>query len=206
MIKACLFDLDGVVFDTEPLYTIYWGQIGRKYHPEIEGFEYKIKGQTLVQIYEKYFPGEDAVQTEITKGLDEYEKNMSYIYVDGFEKFVRELKKQGIKTAIVTSSNLAKMEIVYHHHPELKSYFDHIFTSEDFKASKPDPDCYLTGAAAFGYKPSECVVFEDSFNGLKSGLAAGARVIGLSTTNSEASIREYTQEVIPNFIGFSLNQ
>lgn len=205
MIKACLFDLDGVVFDTEPLYTLYWGQVGRKYRPEIEDFEYKIKGQTLVQIYEKYFPREDAVQVEITKGLDEYEKNMSYIYVDGFENFIQELKKQGIKTAIVTSSNLAKMEIVYQHHPELKLYFDHIFTSEDFKASKPDPDCYLTGAAAFGYKPSECVVFEDSFNGLKSGLAAGARVIGLSTTNSEASIKEYTQEVIPNFIGFSLH-
>lgn len=55
MIKVALFDLDGVVFETESQYSIFWGMIGREYHPEIPDFEYRIKGQTLVQIYDKYF-------------------------------------------------------------------------------------------------------------------------------------------------------
>ena len=50
MLKAALFDLDGVVFDTEPQYTIFWGGICKEFHPELPGLEYKIKGQTLVQI------------------------------------------------------------------------------------------------------------------------------------------------------------
>lgn len=58
MIKAALFDLDGVVFDTESQYSIFWGMIGREYHPEMPDFEYRIKGQTLVQIYDKYFTDE----------------------------------------------------------------------------------------------------------------------------------------------------
>ena len=64
MIKAALFDLDGVVFDTESQYSIFWGMIGREYHPEMPDFEYRIKGQTLVQIYDKYFTDE-AVFTHI---------------------------------------------------------------------------------------------------------------------------------------------
>ena len=55
MIKAALFDLDGVVFETESQYTIFWGMIGREYHPEMPDFAHRIKGQTLVQIYDKYF-------------------------------------------------------------------------------------------------------------------------------------------------------
>lgn len=56
MIKAALFDLDGVVFDTESQYSVFWGMIGKEYHPEIPDFAQIIKGQTLVQIYDKYFP------------------------------------------------------------------------------------------------------------------------------------------------------
>ena len=50
MVKACLFDLDGVVFDTEPLYTLFWNNIGKNFRPNVPNFEYIIKGQTLVQI------------------------------------------------------------------------------------------------------------------------------------------------------------
>ena len=54
---AALFDLDGVIFDTETQYSVYWGEVGRLYHPEVEHFERKIKGQTLTQIYDKWFAG-----------------------------------------------------------------------------------------------------------------------------------------------------
>ena len=60
MIKAALFDLDGVVLDTETQYSVFWGMIGKEYHPELPDFALRIKGLTLVQIYDKYF-SDDAV-------------------------------------------------------------------------------------------------------------------------------------------------
>lgn len=205
MVKACLFDLDGVVFDTEPLYTLFWRNLDKRLRPNIDNFEHIIKGQTLVQIYDKYFAGEEKKQEEITAFVNEYEQNMSFNYISGFEDFVKDVRSKGIKTAVVTSSNLEKMLNVYNKHPEFKGYFDEILTSEDFEESKPSPDCYLKAAARFGVSPKECIVFEDSFNGLRSGIASGARVIGLATTNSMAEIEPYTKEVISNYDGFTLS-
>ena len=205
MVKACLFDLDGVVFDTESLYTLFWRNLDKRLRPNIDNFEHIIKGQTLVQIYDKYFAGEEKKQEEITAFVNEYEQNMSFNYIAGFEDFVKDVRSKGIKTAVVTSSNLEKMQNVYNKHPEFKGYFDEILTSEDFEESKPSPDCYLKAAARFGVSPKECIVFEDSFNGLRSGIASGARVIGLATTNSMAEIEPYTKEVISNYDGFTLS-
>ena len=205
MVKACLFDLDGVVFDTEPLYTLFWRNLDKRLRPNIDNFEHIIKGQTLVQIYDKYFTGDEDKQKEVTTLLYEYEQNMSFNYITGFEDFVKDVRSKGIKTAVVTSSNLEKMQNVYNKHPEFKGYFDEILTSEDFEESKPSPDCYLKAAARFGISPKECIVFEDSFNGLRSGIASGARVIGLATTNSVAEIESYTKEVISNYDGFTLS-
>ena len=205
MVKACLFDLDGVVFDTEPLYTLFWRNLDKRLRPNIDNFEHIIKGQTLVQIYDKYFAGEEKKQEEITAFVNEYEQNMSFNYISGFEDFVKDVRSKGIKTAVVTSSNLEKMLNVYNKHPEFKGYFDEILTSEDFEESKPSPDCYLKAAARFDVSPKECIVFEDSFNGLRSGIASGARVIGLATTNSMAEIEPYTKEVISNYDGFTLS-
>jgi HAD superfamily hydrolase (TIGR01509 family) len=199
--KAALFDLDGVVFNTEPQYSVFWGAQCREFHPEHPGLEHEIKGQTLVQIYDAWFSGELAdKQALITERLNQFEQQMDYQYVAGFEQYMQRLRQAGVKTAVVTSSNQAKMEAVYHHHPEFKSLFDAILTSEDFERSKPDPDCYLKAAERFGLGPEDCVVFEDSFNGLKSGRAAGMRVVGLATTNPAESISPLCDEVIEDYI------
>lgn len=204
-IKAALFDLDGVVFDTEPQYTEFWGSQCREFHPELPGLEYRIKGQTLTQIYDKYFSGDLEVQRPlITLRLDDFEQSMDFTYVGGFLDFVMDLRANGIKTAVVTSSNLMKMKAVYKSCPEFTGLFDAILTSEDFERSKPDPDCYLKAAHRFGLAPESCVVFEDSFNGLKSGRAAGMTVVGLATTNPKDSILEYCDTVIDNYCNFSI--
>lgn len=201
--KAALFDLDGVVFDTEPQYTVFWGEQCREFHPEHPGLEQEIKGQTLVQIYDAWFSGPLAdKQPLITGRLDRYEQQMSYDYVEAFPEYIRLLRRQGVKTAVVTSSNKVKMEAVYRKHPEFKGMFDVILTSEDFSASKPDPDCYLKAAARLNVGREHCVVFEDSFNGLRSGRAAGMYVVGLATTNPADSIRPLCDEVINNYIDY----
>ena len=199
-IKAALFDFDGVVCDTESQYTVFWGEICREYHPEHPGLEIEIKGSTLEQIYDRWFSGALAsVRESITERLDRFEAQMDYNCISGFEPFVSNLRQRGIMTAVVTSSNIPKMQSVYAKRPEFRQLFDAILTSEDFAKSKPDPDCYLRAAQRFGVSPSDCVVFEDSFNGLKSGRAAGMYVVGLATTNTADAIRNYCDEVIPDF-------
>lgn len=207
-IKAALFDLDGVVFDTEPQYTVFWGAQCREFHPEHPGLEHEIKGQTLTQIYDKHFTanGLKDKQPLITRRLNDYEAQMSYDYVEGFENFISQLRQRGIRTAVVTSSNLPKMQSVYRQRPEFQGLFDAILTSEDFERSKPDPDCYLKAAQRFGVSPNECVVFEDSFNGLKAGRAAGMTVVGLATTNAAEDIRPLCDEVVSNFVTLNIKQ
>lgn len=200
---AALFDCDGVIIDTEPQYTIFWDEVGRKYLPEYEHFGKIIKGQTLVQIYDRYFSGMEKEQADITEALNCYENKMSYDYIPGVADFMKELRVQGVKIAVVTSSNQQKMQNVYAAHPELKGLVDRILTSEDFTRSKPAPDCFLLGAEVFGTVKENCVVFEDSFHGLEAGNAAGMTVVGLSTTNPAASIQDKCKLVIPDFIGFS---
>ncbi len=203
--KAALFDLDGVVFDTEPQYTIFWGNQCREFHPEHPGLEHEIKGQTLDQIFDAWFNGTLADKRPlITERLNRYEQEMDYVYVKGFEQKIRFLRNHGVKTAVVTSSNQAKMENVYQRHPEFKGLFDAILTSEDFEHSKPHPDCYLKAAARFGVEPKDCVVFEDSFNGLRAGKAAGMTVVGLATTNAPERIAPLCDEIIKDFSEYNV--
>ena len=203
--KAALFDLDGVVFDTEPQYTVFWGDMCREYHPEHPGLEHEIKGSTLDQIYDLWWNGPLASKRdEVTRRLNDFEAQMSFDYVAGFQDFVTGLRRRGVKTAVVTSSNQPKMESVYRQRPEFKALFDAILTSEDFDESKPSPDCYLKAAARFGVSPGECVVFEDSFNGLKSGRAAGMLVVGLATTNTADAIAPLSDVQIDDYLELKL--
>ena len=67
---VALFDFDGVVMDTESQYTVFWNEVGKKFHPECKTFGAMIKGQTLAQIYGKYFQGMETEQARITEDLN----------------------------------------------------------------------------------------------------------------------------------------
>ena len=203
-IKAALFDLDGVILDTESQYSSFWGQMGREYLPDIAHFEDRIKGQTLTQIYSQWFDGELRLQEQITRRLDAFEQQMSFEYIKGSREDIEALRQRGIVTAIVTSSNQPKMRQVALAHPEFSDIFDHILTSEDFTASKPAPDCYIIASHRCGFSPEECVVFEDSINGLKAGRAAGCFVVGLATTNPRSVVAPLADLVIDDFTADTL--
>lgn len=202
---AVLFDFDGVIMDTETQYTVFWNEQGRKYLGE-EDFGRRIKGQTLTQIYEKYFSDKKQAQEEITAGLNSYEKEMSYEYIPGVEDFIANLRQHGVKIAIVTSSNEEKMQNVYNAHPELKGMVDRILTGEMFTRSKPAPDCFLLGMEIFGIAPENTFVFEDSFHGLQAGMTSGATVIGLATTNSRDDITGKAHYIIDDFLGMTYDK
>ena len=205
-LKAALFDLDGVVFDTEPQYSVFWGGECRRYHPEYPGLEHEIKGSTLTQIYDRWFSGPLLKeQPAITERLNAYEQQMNYDYIDGFLAFVDDLHNHGVKTAVVTSSNMPKMESVYRKQPGFKLLFDAILTSEDFEQSKPDPDCYLKAAQKLDVEPDECVIFEDSINGLQSGMAAKMKVVGLLTTNPMEVVASLSDLQTADYLGLTFD-
>lgn len=199
-----LFDFDGVIADTETQYSIFWNRIGKEYLG-LDEFGHTIKGQTLVQIFGKYFDGMLKAQEEIVPQLNEFESNMSYGYIPGAYSFMQELKAAGIRSAIVTSSNDAKMANVYKAHPELPGLVDKVLTSEHFSKSKPDPECFLKGMEFLGGRPEETIVFEDSFHGIAAGRAAGAKVIGLATTNKREAIAPLCDMIIDDFTYLSLS-
>ena len=199
-----LFDFDGVLMDTETQYSLFWDETGRKYL-NIEGFGNIIKGQTLKQIFGKHFADfSDSELRTIEDALNDYESRMSYEFIPGAREFLLELKKAGVPTAIVTSSNNMKMSHVYKAHPQLDTMVDAILVSEHFTKSKPDPECFLKGIETLGGNPASTVVFEDSIHGITAGRAAGAYVVGLATTNKREVIEPICDMVIDDFSKFSI--
>jgi HAD superfamily hydrolase (TIGR01509 family) len=192
--------------DTEAQYTRFWDETGRKF-VDMDGFGSMIKGQTLVQIFGKYFA--DRTEEElraVEEAINEYERNMTYEFIPGARGFLNELRQAGIPTAIMTSSNNQKMSQVYKAHPDLHTLVDAILTSEHFSKSKPDPECFLKGMEMLGGTPETTVVFEDSIHGITAGRAAGAYVTGLATTNKREVIEPLCDMVIDNFSDFSLKE
>ena len=196
-----LFDFDGVIADTEPLYTRFWNVEGMKYFGE-ENFGIKIKGQTFKHI-SKYFSSEKDLAKAI-HDIDEFERNMPYDLIPGILDFLYELKKNGIPTAIVTSSHEKKMENAWRAHPGLKEMVTTVLTSNDFSASKPDPECFLKAMERLEGRPERTIVFEDSLHGIQAGKNSGAYVIGLPTTFPKEQLEELCDLVIPDFTSLTL--
>lgn len=204
-LRAALFDLDGTLFDTEGQYSIYWEKIGQQYHPEIPNFANIIKGTTLTTILDKYF-AEPTLRSQIVDSLYQHEAQMRYIFFPNAIEFLNDLRANGVKLAVVTSSNKEKMANVAKQMPDFDQLFDKILTAEDFAHSKPHPDCYLKGAEAFGCTTKECVVFEDAFTGLDAGMAAGIFTFGLATSNSREQIQNRCNHVIDSYQGLTFKK
>ncbi|MDE7346891.1 MAG: HAD-IA family hydrolase [Muribaculaceae bacterium] len=191
---ACLFDLDGVLVDSERIYTKIWEAIEKQWPTGIANFAYKIKGTTLEDILERYFP--EDVREEVTKELIRLEGMMIYGALPGALEFLDALRVKNIPIALVTSSNGLKMDHLWHDMPGFKEKFDVIITGDEVKCSKPDPEGYLAAAAALGIDPKRCAVFEDSLQGVKAGKAAGAFVIGVAGTLKASDIQPYSDIVV----------
>ena len=196
--SAVLFDLDGVIVDTEGQYSLFWKQIGEEYMPGMPDFALAIKGRTLTQIYDTYFP-DTADRATITERLNAFERQMDFPYIAGAREFLEALQAQGVPTAIVTSSNCDKMACLYARHPEIKNLVTAVLTAEDARRSKPAPDCYLAAAERLGADISKCIVFEDSPNGLAAGRASGAFVIGVCTSLAATEIEPLCDMYIEDF-------
>lgn len=201
---CALFDMDGVMLDTEPQYDTFWKHIGDKYNVGVENFEKVIKGNTLSGILKKYFSQQPQSEIDsIIADLDEFELNMFFEEIPGSVRFVQDLKDNGIKVGLVTSSSDTKL-IGVNREKQFNELFDTVVSASRVKKGKPDPECFLLAAKDLKVDPKICVVFEDSFAGIEAATQAGMPVVGLATTHNAESLSQKCIKVIPDFSGFSV--
>lgn len=179
---AALFDLDGVIIDSEGLYTEFWADMDKRFPTGVADFAMKIKGSTLPRIYDAYFP-DKRVQNEISAMLEDFEHKMQAEIYPGVCDMISDLRSAGFSIAIVTSSNRQKMTRLLQRLPVIEQIVDTILTDADVTNSKPHPEGYMKAAERLGCRPCDCVVFEDSFAGIEAGRRAGGKVVGVATTN-----------------------
>ena len=200
---GALFDLDGVLLDSEGIYTQFWDAVEAVYPTHIPNFSTVIKGSNLFEILHDNYPDE-ATRQKVSDMLHAFQRDMAFVFFEGALEFVERLNLSGIPACVVTSSDRRKMEALYRQHPDFACHFQAIVTGDMVHRAKPDPECFLLGASLIGVDIHDCVVFEDSLKGLTAGRASGARVVALATTLPRDVIKEKADEVIDNFIGYNL--
>ena len=188
MTKRCgiLFDLDGVLLDSEGQYSIFWASMDKEYPTGVPDFASFIKGFHLTRIL-GYFADDD-IRRDVLDKLLAFERNMKFDFFPGALEFVKMLRDADLPIAIVTSSDRKKMQALYNQHPEFPTLFDQIVTGDMVTKAKPDPECFLLGAQLIGQDIKDCIVFEDSRNGLIAARESGARVIGITTTLKDEDV------------------
>ena len=185
-----LFDLDGVLIDSETAYSEIWTRIEREYPTGIEDFARKIKGTTLEKILSDNYP-DASTRAKVEARLYELEGQMKYTPLPGAVELLSTLNGRGIPAVIVTSSNDKKMQHLWSDLPDFRQYFRKIVDGDMVTHSKPDPEGYLLGASLIDRKPEHCVVFEDSLQGVKAGHNSGAYVVGVAGTLPAETIAPY---------------
>lgn len=185
MLKGVLFDLDGVLINTEPIYTRFWESVGNEFNLA-PTFAADIKGTTLKSIL-NYFP--DDRREYVIGRIHDFEDTMPYPFFEGAQRLLSELRSHGIKIAIYTSSDNTKMNYLDLQHPGFSSIFDAVINGSMVGRSKPDPEGYIRASEAIGAEICDCVVIEDSLQGLEAGRRSGAKVVGFTTTNPESSVK-----------------
>lgn len=182
MIKAVIFDMDGVIFDTEKLLLKCWKQASKVYNIDLKDEQIaKFRGTTAKmgkEIFEKMYPEIDffQIRNEREKLKNQYIAENGMPIKDGIEDFLKLIKEKELKIALATST---KQEITMRYLIEanLAKYFDFIICGDMVKNGKPEPDIYIEVCESLKMKPEETIVFEDSKNGILSASKAGCNVV-----------------------------
>ncbi|CCH01907.1 HAD-superfamily hydrolase, subfamily IA, variant 3 [Fibrella aestuarina BUZ 2] len=206
MLKAVIFDMDGVIADTNSHHEIAW----RKYY-ELHGrtlsndeFVEYISGKHNRQIVSHLFPGQDLPLDDVDRLGYEKEALFRELYapdikpVPGIPDFLAMLKAHGIKTAVATSAPVENLDFVIDT-LQLRPFFDELLHEKLVTRPKPNPEIYLKAMAMLGVSAEDSIVFEDSMTGIRAGRASGAKVVGVATTHSPAELAELTNDVITDF-------
>lgn len=179
--KGAIFDMDGLLFDTERVYQETWNEIAEEKGIELgKSFLYDISGTNgsrMCNVIEKYYQAEDgtAIMEACMKRVGE-KLSVQVPEKNGVRKILQSFKEKGVPLAVASSSNRQLIEANLAK-TGIRPYFDVIVSGKDVAHGKPAPDIFLLAAEKLGCRPEECYVFEDSENGIKAGFAAGCKTV-----------------------------
>lgn len=208
MIKAIIFDLDGVLVDTAKFHYLAWKNLAM-----MMGFEFseadneRLKGvsrmaslEILIDIGQLSF--DEATKQELARFKNE--EYVGYIsqmtpeeILPGVKGFLYEIRQAGIKMAIGSASKNTPLIL---ERIGLATSFDVVVDGNKVSAAKPDPEVFLKAAELMGVSPSDCVVFEDAEAGIEAAVRGGMHCIGIGSAQTLAK----ADAVIAGFEGYSL--
>lgn len=179
MLKGALFDMDGLMFDTERVYRDNWilaaQKFQRPYDPAFHRAVCGTSGEHLLDVVRTHFPGVDpqAFRDYCFEQVDEILKKEVPIKKGLFE-ILDCFRSHGVKMAVASSSlpGIVRRNLRI---AGVDHYFDAVVSGAQVEHGKPAPDIYLLAAEKIGVDPGECYVFEDNLNGIRAGVAAGCR-------------------------------
>lgn len=198
--KAVLFDMDGVILDSEPLHVAAFQAVLKRYGHDLSDEQYKehFAGRTDKEGFEQYFRFINE-SVELPAIMDEKARAYLELASDqlqpypGVASVIRELSRS-TALALVTGSLRAEAEVALKA-CGIEDLFDVIIAAEDVSKSKPDPEGYQQAVRRLGLTPSECVIVEDSPSGIAAANAAGIAVIAVCNTHEPEELSGATKIV-----------
>ena len=207
-----IFDMDGVVIDSNPYHKIAWEKFlnGQGISFDDQLFDNVLSGRTGPTSLRLIF-GEDLSQEKLDLYLEEVDNNYQNILrqtedvrpIAGVHAFLDQLTQNGYRLALATSAPVLNIELGLEK-LKLENTFEHIVGKVDVSHGKPHPEVYLTSLSLLGLAAENCIVFEDSKAGIQSARSAGIQVVGIASGHSrEELLDEGVSMVVDDFTGLN---
>ncbi|WP_179008311.1 HAD family hydrolase [Winogradskyella forsetii] len=197
MLKAVLFDMDGVIVDTEPLHRKAYYQMFEDVNIEVNDTLYEsFTGQSTINICKRlvdHFSLTEAPETLVNIKRKHFkylfENDSGLVLIDGVLERIKDYHANGLKLVVASSASMPNIERIFDRF-DLNQYFVGKFSGADLKKSKPHPEIFIKAAKHTGFDESECMVIEDSTNGIKAAHSAGIFCVGFKSEHSTG--QDYT--------------
>jgi len=193
LLKAVLFDYDGVLVNSMPFHVKAWQSVFRDFEITIKPEEVLLReGARSIEVAREIFADRsvEIAELELKEFIDKkqkiYRKITEAKIENGTEPFLKSLKQRGKLIGLVTGT--VRLNIEHSHSSEFISLFDAIVTADDIKNGKPNPACYLNAAAELSISPDVCLAIENAPLGIQAAKNAGMQVAALMTTLAKGSL------------------